>query len=115
MKSIFNFIVRPKTNRSTSSKIIEGKELLLNTELQNHNYVSRQGIVLSKPLLGNTNIKKVDEVILHHNVFRRFYDVRGNEKIAKAISKKINTLLNRIKYMLISQVMNGKQKKGFVL
>ena len=58
MKSIFNFIVKPKTNRSTSSKTIEGKELLLNTELQNHNYVSRQGIVLSKPLLGDTNIKK---------------------------------------------------------
>ena len=35
MKSIFNFIVKPKTNRSTSSKTIEGKELLLNTELQN--------------------------------------------------------------------------------
>lgn len=84
MKSIFNFIVKPKTNRSTSCKTIEGKELLLNTELQNHNYVSRQGIVLSKPLLGDTNIKKGDEVILHHNVFRRFYDVRGNEKNSKS-------------------------------
>ena len=84
MKSIFNSIVKPKTNRSTSSKPIEGKELLLNTELQNHNYVSRQGIVLSKPLLGDTNIKKGDEVILHHNVFRRFYDVRGNEKNSKS-------------------------------
>jgi len=36
MQSIFNFIVAPKHGRSTSKKDIGGKELLLNTEVQNH-------------------------------------------------------------------------------
>jgi len=84
MKSIFNFIVKPKSGRSTSAKNINGSELLLNTELQNHNYVSRQGVVLSKPLAVETSIKEGDEVILHHNVFRRFYDIRGKEKNSKS-------------------------------
>ena len=84
MKSIYNFIVKPKNDRSTSSKKINGNELLLNTELQNHNYVSRQGIVIATPMEGETDIKEGDEVILHHNVFRRFYDVRGNEKNSKS-------------------------------
>ena len=84
MKSIYNFIVKPKSGRSTSSVKIDNNELLLNTELQNHNYVSRHGIILATPMLSETSIKEGDEVILHHNVFRRFYDVRGNEKNSKS-------------------------------
>ena len=37
MRSIYNFIVKPKSGRSTSSVKIDNSELLLNTELQNHN------------------------------------------------------------------------------
>ena len=32
------------------------------------------------PIAFHTNIKEGDEVIVHHNIFRRWYDVRGNEK-----------------------------------
>ena len=80
MRSLFDFIVRPKESRSTSVKQIEGKELILNTEMQNHQYVSRHGVIIATPLDGKTNIKAGDEVILHHNVFRRFYDIRGKAK-----------------------------------
>ena len=84
MKSIFNFIVTPKESRSASKKNINGKELILNTELQNHQYVSRNAIVVETPLKEKTDVKKGDEVIIHHNIFRRFYDVRGNEKNSKS-------------------------------
>ena len=84
MNSIFNFIIEPKTGRSTSVKKIGKSELMLNTELQNHRYVSRLGIVKSVPLAFKTNIKIGDEVIVNHNVFRRFYDVRGKEKNSKS-------------------------------
>ncbi len=84
MKSVFNFMVRPKSSRSTSKKNIDGKELLLNTEVQNHNYTSRLGIVTALPIASTTDISVGDEVILHHNVFRRFRDVRGKEKNSKS-------------------------------
>ena len=84
MKSVFNYIVAPKHGRSTSTKEIDGKELILNTELQNHHYTSRLGIVSATPLAIDTDIQPGDEVIVHHNIFRRFRDVRGKEKNGKA-------------------------------
>lgn len=80
MRSLYNFIVTPKGDRTTSKTEIDGKELMLNTELQNHQYVNRIGVVIGSPIIGETEIKPGDEVIVHHNVFRRFYDVRGKEK-----------------------------------
>ena len=87
MKSVFNYIVAPKHGRSTSTKEIDGKELILNTELQNHNYTSRLGVVRATPLAIDTDIQPGDEVIVHHNIFRRFRDVRGKEKNSRAYYK----------------------------
>ena len=84
MKSLFNYLITPKHGRSTSKKEIDGKELLLNTEVQNHHYTSRLGIVENIPLAYETPIQKGDEVIVHHNVFRRFRDIRGKEKNSKS-------------------------------
>lgn len=84
MKGVYNFIIRPKLSRHESKKKVGDNELILNTELQNHQYVSRIGVVIGVPSYNPTDIKKGDEVIVHHNVFRRFYDVRGNEKNSKS-------------------------------
>tara|TARA_R110002020_G_scaffold62942_2_gene167896 strand:+ start:6368 stop:6961 length:594 start_codon:yes stop_codon:yes gene_type:complete len=84
MHSVFNYLVEPKGSRSTGKKEVEGQELLLNTELQNHEYVNRIGTVLSLPLVTvYKELKEGDDVIVHHNVFRRFRDVRGKEKDSK--------------------------------
>ena len=80
MKSLFKFVIKPKNGRYNNEKKIGDKNLLLNTELQNHQYVNRNGFVLSKPINEETDIEIGDEVIVHHNVFRRFYDIRGTEK-----------------------------------
>ena len=84
MKSVFNFIVEPKHNRFTGKKDIAGSELILNTELQNHEYTSRLAVVKSLPTTESTEVKVGDEVIVHHNVFRRFRDIRGKEKNSKS-------------------------------
>ena len=83
MQSVFNYLVSPKGNRTVGSKEIEGQTLLLNTDLQNHSYTNRIGTILNLPLVGNEELKEGDDIIVHHNVFRRFRDVRGNEKDSK--------------------------------
>ena len=84
MHSVFNYLVEPKGSRSTGKKDIEGQELLLNTELQNYEYVNRIGTILSLPLVTvYKELKEGDDVVVHHNVFRRFRDVRGKEKDSK--------------------------------
>ena len=84
MRSVFNYLVAPKGSRTTGVKKIEGQTLLLNTDLQNHEYSNRIGKLLSLPLVNVYNeLKEGDDVIVHHNIFRRFRDVRGQEKNSK--------------------------------
>jgi len=87
MQSLFSFIVEPKNGRYDNEVDIDGKKLIINTTMDDHKYVNRVGIVKSIPKIGKTNIKIGDEVIVHHNVFRRFYDVRGFEKNSSSYFK----------------------------
>ena len=86
-KGVLNFIVKPKNKRNESVKKIGESELILNSDLQDHRYVSRIGVVVSVPLKNETDVQVGDEVVVHHNVFRRFYDVRGNEKNSRSYFK----------------------------
>ena len=80
MKSVYNFVVKPKGERYNNTKKLDGGELILNTEIFNHQYVNREAIIISTPIIGNTDIKPGDTVIVHHNVFRRWHNVKGVEK-----------------------------------
>ena len=84
MKSVYNFVVTPKGERYNNSKKIDGGELILNTEIYNHQYVNREAIVVSTPIIGDTDIKPGDEVIVHHNVFRRWHNMKGIEKNSRS-------------------------------
>jgi hypothetical protein len=84
MRSIFDLVIRPKESRKTNIKKLGESELLLSTDLQDHKYVNRIGVVIGVPKISCGDIKPGDEVLVHHNVFRRFYDVRGNEKNSSA-------------------------------
>ena len=84
MKALYNFIVEPVGERYNNVKKIDGNTLLLNTELQNHNYSNRIAKVIAVPSAIKTDIKVGDEIIVHHNVFRRFKDIRGVEKNSKS-------------------------------
>ena len=80
MQSLYSFIIQPKNGRYTNEVEVGDKKLIINTTMDDHKFVNRVGVVLSLPLIGDTNINIGDEVIVHHNVFRRFYNVRGVEK-----------------------------------
>ena len=84
MKSIYDFIISPKESRYTNSKKVGDKTLIVNTEIYNHQYVSRNAIVKSTPMICDTDIKSGDEVIVHHNVFRRWLDIKGIERNSKS-------------------------------
>ena len=79
MKSVYNFVVTPKGERYNNKKKVGDKELILNTEIFNHQYTNREAIVKSIPIVGDTDIKPGDTVIVHHNVFRRWHNQHGIE------------------------------------
>jgi hypothetical protein len=84
MKSVYNFVVTPKGERYNNIKKVGDSELILNTEIFNHQYVNRQAEVISTPIVGDTDIKPGDTVIVHHNVFRRWHNVKGIEKNSRS-------------------------------
>ena len=84
MKSVYNFVVTPKGERYNNKKKVGDSELILNTEIYNHQFVNRIAIVKSIPLIGDTDIQPGDEVIVHHNVFRRWHNIKGEEKNSRS-------------------------------
>ena len=84
MKAVYNFVVTPVNSRYNNKKKIQDKELIVNTEIYSHQYVSREAIVKAIPTVGETDIKVGDTVIVHHNVFRRWHNHHGIEKNSRA-------------------------------
>ena len=62
MKSVYNFVVTPKGERYNNIKKVGDSELILNTEIYNHQYINKEAIVISTPIIGNTDIKAGDTV-----------------------------------------------------
>ena len=87
MKSIYGFLIKPIGDRYNNTKKIDDKELILNTEIYNHQYINREAEVLSVPTIGDTDIKVGDKVIVHHNVFRRWHNIHSKEKNSRSYIK----------------------------
>ena len=84
MRSLYDFIIEPIGDRYNNKKKVGDKELILNTDMSKHLFVNREAKVLSIPTLIKTDIKPGDTVVIHHNVFRRWHNIRGEEKNSRS-------------------------------
>tara|TARA_A100000172_G_C2993681_1_gene93753 strand:+ start:68 stop:655 length:588 start_codon:yes stop_codon:yes gene_type:complete len=84
MKPYKDFIISPIGKRYNNSTKVGDKELILNTEVYNHQFVNRLAKVIATPLLFQSPINVGDEVIVHYNVFRRWHDVKGRERNSRS-------------------------------
>ena len=113
MKSVYNFVVTPIGKRYNNAKKIGDKELILNTEIFNHQFVNRLAKVISTPIIGDTDIKPGDEIIIHFNVFRRWYNVRGEEKNSKCYFDEDTYLITKDQIFLYKRNGEWKVPKGY--
>jgi len=113
MKSIYNFVVKPKGERYNNSKQIDGGELIVNTEIYNHQYVNRNATVISTPIIGNTDIRPGDEIIVHHNVFRRWHNVHGEEKNSRSYFDEQTYVISEDQVFLYKRDNKWKTMKGY--
>jgi len=113
MRGIYDFIVKPKTGRNNNKKIINGKPLILNTDLQDHNFVSRIGVVMALPAEDTSGIEVGDEVIVHHNVFRRYRDIRGVEKNSRSYYKEDMFFVAPDQIYAYKRILKWNACKGF--
>ena len=113
MKSVYNYVVKPKGNRYNNTKKVGDSELILNTEIFNHQYINREAIVISTPIIGNTNIKTGDTIIIHHNVFRRWHNVKGIEKNSKSYFKENTYIISEDQIFLHNSDNNWQPLPGY--
>ena len=112
MKAYKDFIVSPIGERYNNSKKVDDKELILNTEVYNHQYINRLAKVVATPLLFQSPINVGDEVIIHHNVFRRWHDVKGREKNSRSYMGNNKYLVSEDQLFLYNQ-NDWKTMPGF--
>ena len=113
MKSVYNFVVEPVGERYNNTKKLDGGELILNTEIFNHQYVNREAIVISTPLIGDTDIKPGDTVIVHHNVFRRWHNQYGEEKNSRSYFNEDTYFINHDQIFLYKRDKEWTAPKGY--
>ena len=80
MKSLYQFIIKPLNKRYDNTKKIDDKTLIVNTSIEDHQFVSKKALVVATPAAYTTEINIGDELYVHHNIFRRYYDMKGREK-----------------------------------
>ena len=113
MKSVYNFVVTPIGKRYNNTKKVGDSELILNTEIFNHQYVNREASVISTPIIGDTDIQAGDDVIVHHNVFRRWHNVKGIEKNSRSYFNESTYFISQDQIFLYKRYWEWKTPKGY--
>ena len=113
MKSPFNFIIEPKGSRYNNTTKVGNKDLILNSEIQNHEFVNREAVVKAVPTAFETKIKVGDTVVVHHNVFRRWYDAKGKEKNSRAFINETTYAVSLDQIFLYKSKDKWKAVDGF--
>ena len=113
MKSPFDFIVSPLGERYNNKKKINDKELILNTNISEHKFVNREAIVKSVPTAFETEIKPGDTIITHHNVFRRWHDMKGRERNSRSFFNENTYLIKEDQIFLYKRKDEWKAPNGY--
>jgi len=84
MNSLFDFIIQPLGGEYDNEITVNDKKLILNTRIESFKSVNNLAVVIETPKAYKTPIKKGDIIVIHHNVFRTFYDMKGRRKKGRA-------------------------------
>jgi len=85
MRSPFYFIAKPlKGKRYDNTKEVAGIELIVSTSEEDHKFSNRHAEVVELPLNYNGPVAVGDTLLVHHNVFKFYNDIKGRQKSGKS-------------------------------
>lgn len=88
MKSPFYFIAKPKEGkRYDNTKNIAGIEFIVSTSEEDYKFSNRFAEVVELPLGYTGPIEIGDTLLVHHNAFKFYNDMRGRQKSGKSFFK----------------------------
>lgn len=81
MKSPFYFIVKPVGGERYKNTVdVGGVDFIVNTSDEDHKFSNREAIVESLPSSYSGPIRVGDTLLVHHNVFKFYNDIKGRIK-----------------------------------
>ena len=85
MRSPFYFIVKPiKGKRYNNTKEIGGIDFITSTSEENHLASNREALVIATPINYTGEISAGDILLVHHNVFKYYNDIKGRQKSGRS-------------------------------
>jgi len=88
MRSPFYFIVKPlEGKRYNNTKNIGGLDVITSSSEEDYKFSNRKAIVQELPLNYNGPIKIDDILLVHHNVFKFYNDMKGRQQSGKSYFK----------------------------
>ena len=107
MKSPFYFIVRPLNGkRYDNTKSIAGIDFIVSTSEEDHKFSNRFAEVVELPLGYKGPIEIGDTLLVHHNAFKFYNDVRGRQKSGKSFFRDDIFFIEPDQFFMYKQ--NGK-------
>tara|TARA_E500000305_G_scaffold85801_1_gene71929 strand:+ start:1637 stop:2248 length:612 start_codon:yes stop_codon:yes gene_type:complete len=113
MIPVQDFIISPCGERYNNSVKVDNKDLILNTEIFNHQYVNREGIIDSVPIWNPNELRLGEKVLVHHNVFRRWHNVKGIEKNSRGFLNENQFLVSQDQVYMYNRDGSWKATPGF--
>lgn len=88
MKSPFYFLVKPLYGkRYNNTKNISGVDFITSSSEEDYKFSTRQAEVIETPLNYKGPIQSGHILLVHHNVFKYYNDMRGRQKSGKSYFK----------------------------
>jgi hypothetical protein len=88
MQSPFYFIVKPiEGKRYNNTKEVGGIELIISTSEEDFRFSNRMAEVIELPIDYDGPITVGDTLLVHHNVFKFYNDMKGRRKSGKSFFK----------------------------
>lgn len=85
MKSPFYFMVTPVDGRRyNNTKNLSGTDIVVSTSEEDHKFSNRFAEVIETPLGYNGPIETGDTLLVHHNAFKFYNDIKGNRRSGKS-------------------------------
>ena len=81
MQSPTQFLITPVGGRRYDNiKKIGGVDFITSSSQEDHTVANRYGEVIATPIGYEGDIEPGDILLVHHNVFKLYYDMKGREK-----------------------------------
>ncbi len=88
MRSPNQFIVKPLNGkRYDNTKKVGGIDLIVSTSEEDHKFSNRYAEVIALPISYKGDIEVGDTLLVHHNVFKFYNDMKGRRQSGKSFLK----------------------------